>query len=203
MAKPLVLQFAGADLAFQMWKVDRDRLYGWVDVEALDDRGKKCELVALADDGRTLVGRGGSAFGMLSQDGEWLDRKTLKPVDREGKPITPVPSTFAAAQELTKKATIEEYLSHNIKAVYTLTPDACDAGKLFDELKKGAIYTFPFSFRGGLEADAAFLIANPEGVVFLALGGPTKIEFVGLEQVAPLTEDETEEAEDEMDFGML
>ncbi len=202
MAKPLVLQFAGADLNFFMEKVDRSKLYGWIDVEALDDKGRRCELVTLAGDGRTVVGPGGTSFGYLSADGDWLDKKTLKPVDREGKPITPVNSTFSAPVPLSKKATIEEYLSHNIKAVYLLASEN-DLGALTAELKKGTIFSFPYSFRGGLEASVGFLLASADGGLFLAIGEPTKIHFVVLEQAAALTEDETEETESEMDFGMM
>ncbi len=201
MAKPLVLQFAGADLNVFLEKVDRTKLYGWIDVEALDDKGRKCELATLAGDGRTLVGSGGTSFGYLSADGEWLEKKTLKPVDREGKPITPVNSTFSAPVPLAKKATIEEYLSHNIKSVYLISSEN-DLGALTEELKKGTIYTFPYSFRGGLEASVGFLLASADGGLFLAIGEATKIHFVGLEQASALTEDESPD-EDEMDFGMM
>ena len=202
LAKPLVLQFGGADLNFQLEKVDRSKLYGWIDVEALDDKGRKCQLVTLAGDGRTVVGPGGTSFGYLSADGDWLDKKTLKPVDREGKPITPVNSTFSAPVPLAKKATIEEYLSHNIKGVYLLACET-DMAALADELKKGTIYTFPYSFRGGLEASVGFLLASSDGGIFLAIGEPTKIHFVGLEQAAVLTEEEEADGDDDMDFGMM
>ena len=197
-----MLQFNGADLNFFMEKVDRTRLYGWIDVEALDDKGRKCELVTLAGDGRTVVGPGGTSFGYLSADGEWLDKKTLKPVDREGKPITPADSSFLKPVPLAKKATIEEYLSHNIKGVYLMASEN-DLGPLSEELKKGTIFTFPYSFRGGLEASVGFLLMSADGGLFLAIGEPTKIHFVGLEQAAVLTEEETDEAEGEMDFGMM
>src|SRR5438045_869910 len=143
MAKPLVLTFGGAELPFEMERVDRSRLYGTVDTEALDEKGRKCELATLADDGRTLIGRGGSAIGLLAPEGEWLERSQLKPVDAEGKPITPVPSTFAAPVPLEKKATLDEFLSHNIRAVYILRTQA-DAAAIVKELQAGAIFSFPY-----------------------------------------------------------
>lgn len=205
MGRPLVLQFGGKDLTFDMMKVDRTKLYGTVEVEALDDKGRKCTLATLAGDGRTLLAPGGGAIALLSPEGHWLERAKLTPVDREGNKITPVQSTFSAPVPLAKKATIEEYFSCNIKAAYLLNCDSNDAAPLAAELRSGTIFTFPYSFRGGLEADAGFLLANPEGHVFLAVGQPTKIHFVGLEQAAVLTEEEgvEEGAEDDMDFGML
>ncbi len=204
MGRPLVLQFGGQDLTFDMLKVDRSKLYGYVDIEALDDKGRPCSLATLAGDGRTILAPGGGAIALLSPEGQWLERAKLTPVDREGNKITPVPSTFSAPVPLANKATLEEYLSHNIKAVYQLQTTG-DMAALAKELRSGTIFAFPYSFRGGLEADAGFLLANPDGHVFLAVGQATKIHFVGLDQAAALTEEEEVEegGEEEMDFGML
>ena len=77
--------------------------------------------------------------------------------------------------------------------------------KLIAELKKGTIFTFDYSFRGGLEADAGFLIGGADGGVFFCVGQPTNIHFVGLEQVsAPVEGDSEGEGDDDsMDFGMM
>jgi hypothetical protein len=204
MARSLVLRFKDKEIAVNPEKVDRTKLYGFIDVEALDAKGRKCQLATLADDGRTIVGQGGSAFAQLSPDGEWLEKSTLKAVDREGKPIVPVESTYSAPVAVTKAASIDDYLSHNIKGVYALHSEG-DLAALATELKGGKIYTFPYSFRGGLEADVGFLLASSDGTLFLCVGQPTTIHFVGLEQAAAPTEDEPEgEAEDDsVDFGMM
>ena len=204
MAKPLVLTFAGADLMLDLEKVDRSKLYGYREVEAIDEKGRKCDLATLADDGRTVIGRGGTAHAMLSPEGAWMEKSALKPVNPEGKPITPVASSYSAPVPLGTKASIDEYLSHNIRSVYVVRPQG-DATALGKELQAGTIYTFPYSFRGGLEADVAFLLAGKDGNVFLAVGNPTKIRFVGLEQAAALTEETVgeEEEEESLDFGMM
>lgn len=203
MARTLVFQLNGRDFPLSPEKVDRTRLYGTINVEALDSKDRKCQLATLADDGKTIVGPGGSSFATLSPDGLWMEKSQLKPVDAEGKPLTPVPSSYAAPVALTKTASIDEYLSHNIKGVYVLHSEG-DFSALVDELKKGVIYTFPYSFRGGLEADAGFLLAGQDGTAFMAIGQPTRIHFVGLEQPAALTEEETESTEDDgVDFDMM
>src|SRR5262249_26849630 len=160
MPRALVLRHGGAELSFNIEKLDRTKLYGSVDVEALDDKGRPCELATLASDGKTLLGKGGTASGFLSQDGAWLDRATLKPVDAFGDPITPGPSSFSAPVDLGEEGSVDDYLSHNIKSVYALTTDG-DTTALQAELKAGKIYKFPYSFRGGLVADVGFLLANP------------------------------------------
>lgn len=73
------------------------------------------------------------------------------------------------------------------------------------ELKGGAIYTFPFSWRGGLQADAGFLLAGADGVAWLMVGKKQEFAFVGLEQAEAVVAEEeaAEEEDDSMDFGMM
>jgi hypothetical protein len=203
MSKSLVVQYRGRSLSLTLEKVDRSQLYGYVDTEVLDDQGRHCELATLTGDGHTLFGRGSAAIGQLSPSGLWREKSKLKPVDSNGKVITPVASTFAAPVTLEKKTDIDDYLAHNVHLVYRLVSEG-DATDLLKELREGTIYTFPFSYRGGLEAYDGFLLASSDGNLFLAVGTAPRFEFVGLRQPAGMTEEETEEAEEEtMDFGMI
>lgn len=203
MGKPLVFTFASANHSFDPVKIDRSVLYGFKELEVLDEQGGRCELATLADDGKTLVGRGGVTYAYLSPDGAWCDKSGLKPVDLDGREIQPVASSFSAPVALVEKATLEEYLSHNVRSVYLMQSEGDPAG-LLAELRGGAIFKFPYSFRGGLEADAGFLLAGADGNIFLAVANPTKIEFVGLQQAAAAAEEEGEEEEaDLLDFDMI
>jgi len=205
MAKPLVLEYNGAPLSFDLKKITRESLYGYRTVEAVDDDQRKCDIATLADDGRTLIGRGGTGVGYLTADKKWSDRKSLQPVDLEGNEIKPVSSSFNASIPLTEKTTPDDYFEHNIRSVYHLTTES-DAAELLEELRAGVIYKFPFSYRGGIEPDAAFLIVGVDGNPFLALGQATAVDYVGLQQAAGTVEEE-ETAEDDdgdlMDFGMI
>ena len=80
-----------------------------------------------------------------------------------------------------------------------------DVSELADQLRQGTIFQFPYSFRGGLEADAGFLLMNDDGDIFLAVGNRTKLEMIGLQQVAAVVQEEGEEDEqtDLMDFDMI
>ncbi len=202
MAKPLVLQWGDRDLAFSMNKVDRSKLYGYKEVEAIDDKGRGCELATLAADGHTVVGRGGTALCQLSPDGSWRDKSQLRPVDIDGHEIQSVPSSFSAPIKLLDTVTYDEYLRHNIRSVYQMTVDA-DLTDLIAELKRGTIFSFPYSYRGGLEADAGFLLQGDDGNLFLAVGNPTKVEFIGLQQVAVIEEEEELDETELMDFDMI
>jgi hypothetical protein len=205
MAKPLVFQWRDRQISFQMAKVDRARLYGFKEAEVLDDAGQRCELATLAQDGQTVVGRGGTALGTLTVDGMWIEKTELKPVDPAGQTIQPIPSSFAAPVPLAEQVSPEEYLDCAVRSIY-LMESADDIGPLVEELQQGTIYRFAYSFRGGLEPDQGFLLGNAEGQVFCAIGKPAKVEFLGLAQAAPAVEAEEEASEEEadaMDFSMM
>lgn len=205
MARALVLKHGSSDLEFALDKIDRRKLYGFVDTETLDGAGRACELSLLGSDGRTLVGRGGSALLWLDPDGNHVDKATLSPVKHTGESWSRVPSSFDAPIALSVKAGVEDLLNHNIKATYALTAPL-GASALMDELRRGVIYTFPFSFRGGLDPDVGFLLVNSEGLPFLLLGKPTSLQFVALAEESPPEAEESPEADDdddEVDFAMM
>ena len=202
MAKPLVFNFAGSELAFSLSKVDRSRLYGYKELEVLDEKGGKCELATLASDGQTIIGRGGTGLATFNADGLWCEKSQLKPVDLDGKEIQPVPSSYTAPIPLAKTATVDEYLQHNIRLVYQLASEG-DVAPIRQPLAEGKIFKFPYSYRGGLEADAGFLLQGEDGNFFFVVGNPTKVEFTGLAQVSGVEEESEAEEADLMDFDMI
>lgn len=204
MARPLVFQLGDREISLSLSKVDRSKLYGFKEVEALDESNEECDLATLAGDGCTLIGRGGTGLGWLDADGSWREKSELVPVDTDGDEIQPVPSSFDAPIKLFETATVEEYLEHNIRLVYGIDSDS-DVTDLMDELGRGTIFKFAYSFRGGLEADAAFLLCNSDGQPMMTVGTPTKVEFVGMAAPATPPPAEDEEADDieMMDFDMI
>ena len=171
------------------------------------DRENKCELATLAEDGKTLVGKGGTGIGHLTADGLWSDKDKLKPVNLEGDEITPVASSFAAPVPLQQETTVDDYLSHNVRLVYRLSAEENSKAEdgLFTKLKDGAILKFDYSYRGGLEADVGFLLTNEADEIFFLVADPTNADFIGLTQspAAQAEDDDQPEASDLMDFGMI
>ena len=204
--KPLVFEFENSEVTFDMVKVDRSKLYGFKELEVMDDDGSNCELATLAEDGRTVIGKGGTGIGYISADGLWADKTNLKPVDIEGEEIKPVKSSFGTPIPLSEKVSVTEYLKHNIRLSYLMQPDSLNEA-LMKSLSDGAIYKFPYSYRGGLEADAGFLLMNSDNQVFFLVGDPTVVEFVGLQQAASVAPDDDLSDDDSdgglMDFGMI
>lgn len=58
MAKPLTVVFRGDTVHLELEKVERSKLYGYVDHEVVDDSGKPCELATLISDGHSIAGKG-------------------------------------------------------------------------------------------------------------------------------------------------
>jgi len=163
--RSIEFDYGGQPIEFEMHKVDRTKLYGFKVLEVLDENGAPCELTTLADDGKTLIGKGGTGIGYLTADGDWCEKGDLKPVDLEGKPITPVKSSFSAPIPLAKEISIEEYLNHNFRLIYLLELKE-ENPKLVEQLKSGTIFKFGYSFRGGLEADAGVMLMNDDDEIF-------------------------------------
>jgi hypothetical protein len=211
MAKPLVFEYRGAQVSLGLQKIDRTKLYGYVDTEVVDEAGRACELGTLLGDGHSVVGKGGTGLAYLSSDGLWRKKTELRPVDCDGKPIPTVKSTFDTVVPLSDQATIEDYLSHNIHLIYLLSHDQPEGmapqpiEELVEDLREGTIYRFPFSYRGGVAATVGFLLAGGDGNLFLCIGVPTAIEYVGLKATAAVVVDPGDEAaeEDAMDFSMV
>jgi len=204
MAKKLAFEFAGAEVAFEMNKVDRTRLYGYKSLEVLNDQDQKCEMVTLAGNGKTLIGKGGSGLGYITTDGRWSNKGNLKAVDIEGTELVPVPSSFKAPISLDKEVTVDQYLDHNIHLMYQLdsTEDLPEA--LVSRLNEGAIFAFDYSYRGGLEPDAGFLLNNADGVVFLLIGKDTSVDYLGFQQTATApAADDGGDGDDMMSFDMI
>ncbi len=204
MAKPLTVVFRGDTVHLELEKVERSKLYGYVDNEVVDDSGKPCELATLISDGHSIAGKGGTALAYLSPDGLWRKKSDLKAVDIHGTTIVPVKSTFDTPVTLDKTSTIDDYLSHNIHLIYRMTPDEICA-PLEAELKAGTIFQFPFSYRGGLEASAGFLLLGSDGNTFLCVGTPTAAEFVDLKATAVVVPEADEAAaeDDALDFNLV
>ena len=203
MPRPLVLSLDGREFGVRIVKIDREKLYGKVDVEAYDEKGNPAQLLILAPDGKTLIDRGGTALATVNEDGDSISRADLVPVDEEGEKIDTVPSSFGQVNVL-KRAKVEDYLSQLVKSVYLLDAEEnADQKYLQDHVSSGLIYNFDFSYRGGIEYDNAFVLGNKTDS-FMIVGKPAELEFVRLNQAVDL--DVTEEQEvstDEISFEDL
>jgi len=197
MPRALKFKYGDSEFECELNKVDRRKLYGSVDVETQDIDGNRCNLATLANDGKTLIPYGGTAMGYVNDEGEWVERSELKPVDLDGDDLEMLPSSFDVTINLDKTATLDDFLNHSSRLVYLLGVDEDFDQKLVEELAIGRIFRFEFLYRDGIYSDPAFIIG-------MMVGKPSAIEYVGLDQAAVcfVSEEDDEEVE-EFDFEML
>ena len=208
MARKLEFIFGNEAFTVEINKVDRTKIYGRVATETFDAHDKPCDLATLARDGRTIIPMGGTASGYVNPEGIWIERGELVPINRDGEEIKEVPSSFSAPTKLSEEVSIEEFLDHPIRLSYHLSKDGVSE-TMMKKLQDGAIYKFPFSYRGGIYYDPAFLMTDLEGELWMMIGHTSDIEFVGFEQAAicaaraeELGEDDSGDR-DSFDFDML
>ncbi|HEX6125073.1 MAG TPA: hypothetical protein VFZ23_06825 [Pyrinomonadaceae bacterium] len=204
MARQLVLSLDGREFPVALVKIDREKLYGSVEIEAFDEKGREASLRVLAADGKTLIDKGGTALTTVNEKGNSVDRSSLQAVDEDGDPIDPVPSSFNAPNVL-DRTTSDDYLAQMVKSVYLLQPpEDGDIRYLLDHLDGEQIFTFPFSWRGGIDYDKAFVL-GADNEAFMVVGKQTEFKFLRLNQATTLL-DSTEEEEisaDDLDFDLI
>lgn len=203
MARPLILSLDGQEFQVTLIKIDRDKLYGRVEIEAFDEKGKPAELRVLAADGKTLIDKGGTALATVNDKGDSVERSVLVPVDANGDKIEQVPSSFGRTNEL-RSATVEDYFRQIVKSVYLVQPfENSDIGPLHDQLAADQMFAFPFSWRGGVEYDNAFLIGAGRDA-FVVVGKQADFQFIKLNQATVLDSTEEEEiSADDLDFDLM
>ncbi len=199
------IQFVAGKLKFAaaLNKIDRDKVYGFIEVKVNDDKGNPCVMGSLLDDGRTLVLNGATALKTVDASFNELDKKELKVIYQDGKDAVLVPSSYEGEVNLSQTS-LDDLFNLEITSVYQLDfEDASQKNSVSDYLADGKVARFVFNYRADYEGADAILIANADGI--FALTGRI-IDFPYLENIlAPVAANLVEETieEEAMDFGML
>jgi len=183
-------------------KLDRKKLYGWTEKAILDNEDNECQVLSLYPDMAMIIPKGGIGLGIVSENGNWVEKSDMTYVDENGMEAKLVPSSFDEEIELNKTVSIENYLEHNITAVYSLQGEENHPKFVKTIQENRDIFTFEFNYRAGYEGDPAFIIENG-GELFILVGKKVEFEFIGLEESGILDEEEVEVEEDEFDFSMM
>ena len=203
MAKAIQFKAGESKFAATLTKIDRDKVYGFIELKVSDDKGNLCSLGNLLDDGSTIVLNGATAMKTVDESNKELDKKTLKVVYQDGKDAVLVPSSYDQEVVL-QEASLDDLFNLEITAVYQLGfEDENQKNTTLAYFSDGKVARFQFNYRPDYEGADAILLANPAGL--FALTG-SLIDFPYLEnaQVVQVAEIEEEPAvEEEMDFGML
>lgn len=182
-------------------KVDRKKLYGWTEIEALDKQGIPCRLVNTDETGTLVIPKGGTSLGILSPSGEWVDRAMLETVTEDGTPAKVVPSSYNTVIDLEEKMGEEEFLNYSITDFYQLK----GAPATFVKAIGKGIYPFSYSYLDSYEATPAFLMAA-QGALFMLLGYENRFEMLCLGDCETIDEDDNDYMEiddNDLDFSMF
>lgn len=184
-------------------KVDRDKVYGFVEQQVLDKNGNLCTTGNLLDDGKTLILAGATALKTVTGDYIEVNKKSLKTVYMDGTDAVLVPSSYDTTIVL-QKASLNDLFNLEVSTVYQLTWEEMDAKKaMLKELEDASVYRFIFNYRADYEgADA--LVIGAQNEVFIITGRMLEFEFLQNKTLAPVAAEEVAtEEEEEIDFGML
>lgn len=201
MARTIQFNLAGETYPLEVIKLERDKLYGWSDVEAIDARGMPCSSVNYHPATGTILPSGALTTGIITPEGQWVDRSQLKAINQEGKEARLVESSFKAPVELSTTVSIDTFLEHRITAVYTLQGESGVPELIKAVADSTEIYTFPFNYRTDYEAAPAFLLEN-RGELFMLIGQKIDFKFISFDEAEPIEEAVDTDVE-ELDFSMF
>jgi hypothetical protein len=201
MARNLRFVHAGNSWEAAITKLDRDKVYGWVEQVATDDQGRPCMVGNLLDDGSTLFLSGATAMKVVDDTYCEVDKQTLRTVYQDGTDAVLVPSSYDGDVQL-EPANLDDLFDLEVTAAYQLMwEDMAMRDSLVRNLEGGQLFRFIFNYRTDYEGADALMLAA-QGEVFLLTG--RLLRFPYLENTTVTAQAATEETEeDDMDFGML
>lgn len=200
MARQLTFRIKRKEYTVIPVKIDRKKLYGWTEIIALDEQGRTCNLVSTDDSGSLIIPKGGTALGMLSSDGKWVERTQLQTVRQDGSEAEIIPSSFSVVISLKQKVTDEEFLDYSITDFYQLD-------NVPDNLLKAIgddIYTFDYTYLDSYETTPAFLMVA-DATLFMLLGYKNRFDMLCLGECSVVDDDDDyiEVTDDDIDFSMF
>lgn len=200
MARQLTFRIKRKEYTVIPVKIDRKKLYGWTEIIALDEQGRTCNLVSTDDTGTLIIPKGGTALGMLSSDGKWVERTQLKTVRQDGSEAEIIPSSFSVVIPLKQKVTDEEFLDYSITDFYQLDNVPDDLLKAIGD----DIYTFDYTYLDSYETTPAFLMVA-DATLFMLLGYKNRFDMLCLGECSVVDDDDDyiEVTDDDIDFSMF
>lgn len=184
-------------------RIDRRKLYGWTELTATDEEGIPCGLLSSDESGRNIIPPRGTAAGILSDTGRWIERAQLRVIDTDGKTPRMHRSNFNRVNRLTAEASAEEFLDHTITDFYYLDGAPEDMAETVGD----RIFRIDFSYNDSYDPSPAFILASA-GRMFLLAGIKNRYRmlcFGECESPAYETEEEFEDEreEEDIDFTMF
>jgi hypothetical protein len=197
------MSFSFKDKAWEagLAKVDRDKVYGYVEEAVATSDGKPCTLAGMLDDGQTLVLPGSTALKTVDGLNREVDKNSIRHVRPDGREAKLVPSSYDAPVQL-QEVGLDDIYNLEVSAVYQLDfQDGNGREVAVQALEEVAGLGFVFNFRTDYEgADAVMMAA--QGHVFILTGRYVAFSFLSNAPITAMDAPEDESSED-IDFGMM
>ena len=203
MAKSITFSIGDKKFQGAINKVDRDKVYGFVEELVTDASGNLCTTGSIMDDGSTIILSGATALKTVDKNNKEVDKKTLKAVYMDGKDAVLVPSSYDQKVML-QKTIVDDLYNLEVTAVYQMAFEDTGIAKA-DVLKMlgDDYYLFVFNYRADYEGADAIMLATANEV-FVLTGRLLEFNFLENKNTVVVLEDETAaETDDSIDFGML
>lgn len=200
MARELIFHIKQKQYSVLPVRMDRKKLYGWTEIIAQDDQGHPCNLVYTDDTGTLIIPKGGTSVGIISPDGEWVERSELKTVKQDGSEAKIIQSSYTSPIPLKEKISEEDFLDYSITDFYQLAHVTDDLTDAVGE----DIYTFDYTYLDSYETTPAFVLLSG-GKLFMLLGFKNKFNMLCLGDCSNIEEDDDyiEITGDDLDFSMF
>lgn len=183
-------------------KVDRNKVYGWVETEIYDSNGGLCSTASLLDDGATLILSGSTALKSVDKNGAEVNKKELKAVHLDGTPAEQIPSVFDAEIAL-QPADMDALFDLEVKSIYQLSFDDEPVKQdLIATLASGNLFKFDFNYRADYSSDDALLV-TAQNEVFILVGKTIEFPYLDNEIVQVIDDEEEIEEDEDVSFDMF
>lgn len=180
-------------------KLNRDKVYGYVETKYTDSDGGVCNFITILDDGRTMIDQGGVSLKSIDESGDQIDKSTLVARYEDGSIAEQIPSVFDKVNELSTEKGLEDYLLMDVKSVYQL--NISDVAGIKAALDQHKVLYLKFNYRAGYDPDDAFWVMQNDSV-FIVTGIINEFTYAAL-ALPVVLEDDAEEASDDIDFNMF
>jgi hypothetical protein len=205
MAKPITFNTGEKFFQAAINKVDRDKVYGYIEESISDANGEICLSGNLLDDGSTIILSGATALKTIDFNNNEVDKKSLKAVYMDGKDATLIPSSYDGEVKL-ELASADDLYNLEVTAVYQLDFENLSVAKkdVLTYFEGEKYYRFVFNYRADYEGADAIMLAT-ENDVFVLTGRMLSFEYLENKNKPVVIEEEvtTGNEEDNIDFGML
>lgn len=202
MFREIVFRIKNKEFKANLIKVDRKKLYGWTELQAVDDNGEPCALLSADESGKFIIPLGGTGIGIVSESGKWVERSELKTVSNNGKPVKLFKSSFDKVNMLRKTISPDDFLDYDITDFYELTDTAPEMMKAVGK----DIYCFDYSYNDSYTPSPAFVM-RAKNALFLLVGVKNAYDFLCFGNCETIDEDDDdrliEDGDEDIDFSMF